>query len=65
MLKSHEHKGMNNASKNKNGLPNVMPTILCFLSLTASATVEKKLKHRRSLRMIGQSDSGFQFATIN
>ena len=36
--------GMNNASKNKNGLHNVMPTILCFLSLIASANVEKKAK---------------------
>ena len=42
MSKSHKNKGINNTSKNKNGLPNVMPTILCLLSLIAFATVEKK-----------------------
>ena len=42
MSKSHENKGINNVSKTKNGLPNVMPAILCLLSLIAFATLEKK-----------------------
>ena len=42
MSKSHKNKRINNTSKNKNGLPNGMPTILRLLSLITFATAEKK-----------------------
>ena len=42
MSKFHEHEGINNVSKTKNGLPNVVSAILCLLSLIAFATLEQK-----------------------